>query len=255
MADLNLLQLDESQNLTFDDDYHSQPEIADKLRRIKDLTGDAPFDILDVGGGNGRFLDTILDSFPLAHGTLLDISPRLLDLNRPHPRKTLKLTSVDSLDHAFPPQSFDVIMLNWLLHHLVSPGYAACSDNCRITLSACSRLLKPRGTIIVTENMFDGFGGNNLPSWIIYQITRIRAPWFVTLSRRFFNTAGVGVCFRSATAWRKVFHDSGLRTIFDDQGRVWEIPTKRRMAHALLGIRGVSHRHFYLRPSGTDVHV
>jgi ubiquinone/menaquinone biosynthesis C-methylase UbiE len=247
MADLNLLQLDESQNITFDADYHTPDEMACKLQRLRGLTGNTAFDILDVGGGNGRFLDTILDTFPLAHGTLLDISPHLIGVNRPHPRKSIRLGSVEKLEREFTPHSFDLITMNWLLHHLVSPTYEACSANCRLTLEVCSKLLKPRGTIVVTENMFEGFGGTNLPSWVIYRITRMSAPWFVGVSRRFFNTAGIGVCFRSANAWRKVFSDAGLRIIYDDLN-AWEMPTNRKVAHVFLGVRGVAHRHFYLRP-------
>lgn len=249
MQQLNLLQLDESQNLTFDADYHSPGELNLKLQRLRDLARRDDFSILDVGGGNGRFLDTILEVYPSAHGTLIDISPQLTALNRPHPRKTIRIGSVENLGAEFPEGSFDIIMMNWLLHHLVSPSYSECENNCKLTLHACRKLLKPNGTIVVTENMFDGFGGTNLPSWMIYMITRVRAPWFVARSRRFFNTAGVGVCFRSASSWRGIFRDAGLRIVHDDAGRVWDLAPRHRLAAALLGLESVSHRHFFLQPA------
>ena len=62
-----------------------------------------------------------------------------------------------------------------------------------------------------------------------------------------FNTAGVGVCFRSSGAWRAVFREAGLRTMYDDQGQVWELTGKRKLLFPLLAIRQISHRHFYLR--------
>jgi ubiquinone/menaquinone biosynthesis C-methylase UbiE len=244
---MELLYLDESQNATFDDDYHSPREMEAKLKRVKILVGETEFKILDVGGGNGRFLDSILDQFPSALGTLIDISHQLISLNHPHPRKTVTIGSVESLDHMFPPESFDIITVNWLLHHLVAPSYRNCADNCRTALMKCQRLLKKDGVVIVAENMFDGFGGSNLPAWIIYMITTIRTPWFLALSRRSFNTAGVGVCFRSSGAWQAVFREAGLRTMYDDQGQVWELTGKRKLLFPLLAIRQVLHRHFYLQ--------
>ena len=92
---MELLYLDESQNATFDNDYHSPIEMEAKLTRVKILVGETEFKILDVGGGNGRFLNSILDQFPSALGTLVDISPQLISLNHPHPRKTVTISSIE----------------------------------------------------------------------------------------------------------------------------------------------------------------
>lgn len=243
---MELLYLDETQNATFDEDYHSEEEFAAKLKRLDAIVQQSEFYVLDVGGGNGRFLDSVLDHFPQARGTVLDVSRQLLSRNKPHPRKTLVHGSVDTLDTDFQEQSFDIITINWLLHHLVGPSYETCAENCRVTLQKCEKLLKPGGTIIVAENMFDGFAGCNLPSWLIYRITTLQASWFVPIARRFFNTAGVGVCFRSAKAWQQVFREAGLTIAQNDAGYLWEMGFKRRVMFPMLAIQKVSHRHFYL---------
>jgi ubiquinone/menaquinone biosynthesis C-methylase UbiE len=249
---MELLYLDETQNATFDNEYHLPEEMECKLRRLELLYNEKAFTILDVGGGNGKFLDGLLSRFPPAKGTLIDISRQLLRLNRQHPRKALLICNVDSLDDEFPPNSFDVITLNWLLHHLVGPSYAACRDNCRIALLKCKSLLKIGGVIIITENMFEGIGESNLPSWMIYMITSVRSRWFVAMIRRWFHTAGVGVCFRSSQAWREVFHESGLEVIYDDLGHVWDLTFPRKVMFTFLGIRQVAHRHFYLKVSDAN---
>lgn len=243
----NLNYLDEAQNAAFDTEYHSAAELTEKIAAIARVTRDAPFSILDVGGGNGVFLDRLLESFPNATGTLVDISQGLLDKNAPNPRKRLILGSVDQLDALIGDETFDIITLNWLLHHLVNFRYDECRRNCVSMLSECRRRLKPNGRIIVAENMFNGFFGSNLPSWLIHRITTVRTGWFVALARRYFNTAGVGVCFRSHDGWRAVFADSELAVCDDRLGHNWPISTPRRLAFAALGIADVSHRHFYLR--------
>jgi ubiquinone/menaquinone biosynthesis C-methylase UbiE len=245
---MDLRYLDETQNASFDAEYHTPVEMQAKLARLDQITQGKPFDILDVGGGNGVFLDKILDRFPTAHGTLFDISPQLIGLNQPHPRKTLQMGNVELLDSQFPPQSFDVITLNWLLHHLVGSSYAACSENCHAALAKCRTLLRPDGVLVIAENMFDGFGPNNLPSRIIYMVTSIRAGWFVKISRKHFNTAGVGVCFRSTGEWRRLFQEADLATVYDDLGMVKnDLSLLRRAQFAMLALRQVSYRHFYLR--------
>jgi hypothetical protein len=74
-------------------------------------------------------------------------------------------------------------------------------QNRRATLEACRALLNPGCVIVAAENVFDGIAGANLPSWLIYQITSVRHPWFGRLFRRCFNTAGVGVCFLAAAVF------------------------------------------------------
>jgi trans-aconitate methyltransferase len=55
--------------------------------------------ILDCGGGNGQYLDMLLEQFPNAQGTLVDSAQFMLDQNRPHPRKQIILGNLDDLSH------------------------------------------------------------------------------------------------------------------------------------------------------------
>jgi hypothetical protein len=57
MMSLNLVLLDESQNQAFNTEFHSRKELECKILRIAGYFGNQAFSILDLGGGNGRFLD------------------------------------------------------------------------------------------------------------------------------------------------------------------------------------------------------
>jgi len=248
MTSLNLVLLDETQNQAFDTEYHSRKEMEDKVSNIADCFGNRAFSILDLGGGNGRFLDELLDRFPSANGVLLDVSDALLAQNKPHNRKQLVKASVDQIPTRLQ-QKFDLITVNWLLHHLVGRTYRESHRNAISLLDQCSDLLSDRGMIIVTENMFDGFLQTNIPSWLIYSITSVRTPWFASIARRFFNTAGVGVCFNSRNTWRRIFHDAELAICHEHPGIVWQKRPVETIALRCLGLMKVSTRHFYLRPA------
>jgi ubiquinone/menaquinone biosynthesis C-methylase UbiE len=59
------------------------------------------FSFLDIGGGNGRFTDRILQAYPQSTGTLLDNSESILALNKIDRRKRLILGSVEDLTNIF----------------------------------------------------------------------------------------------------------------------------------------------------------
>lgn len=239
-------RLTDTQTAAFNADFHSVEELDRKLLRIEWFFGSRPFSILDLGGGNGHFLDTVLDRFPAARGTVLDLSDTLLSLNKPSSRKSLILASVEALPDVVEGEKFDLITMNWLLHHLIGTEYRACRNNCLSLLERCRTLLNPGGVILITENMFDGYFGTNIPSWLIFRVTRIRAPWIVRLTHRFANTAGTGVCFRSQRSWVRLFAAAGYRIAREDRGRTWGTWFRTKLILLALFSRIPSHMHFYL---------
>lgn len=249
MYQIDTLYLAESQNEEFDTEYHSAAELRQKVELIRQYLPDGPRQILDVGGGNGNFIDRMLENFPEAEGVNLDVSKVLLERNSTHPRKELICASVSEARERLGGRRFDVITLNWLLHHLVGPDYETCKRNCVATLQFCSEMLTPQGVIIVAENMFDGYWKTNVPSRVIYEITRIRQPLVVGLAGRFFNTAGVGVCFRSEKAWRRVFAGSSLSVGPYFFGDNWSYARWKQLMLSALFIDSLRHGHFFLRPS------
>src|SRR5260370_34829005 len=110
----------------------------------------------------------------------------------------------------------------------------------------CKELLKTNGMLIVTENMFEGYLGSNVASHLIYTITATRWPWFVRLAERFFNTAGVGVCFQSQRALDHMFAQTGfnIATFQRGLGMWWLRPSFLRVMYPLLFGKSVAHCDF-----------
>jgi ubiquinone/menaquinone biosynthesis C-methylase UbiE len=244
------LLLDEKQNAAFDAELHSREELERKFLLLRQLNADKPFNVLDLGGGNGVFVDQLLSHFPTSSATIVDVSASLLAKNRPSDRKELIHGAMEHLPGILAGRRFDYITANWVFHHLVGNSHRACWENCLQTLMLCKDLLKPNGMLLVTENMFDGYLKGNLPSHVIYAITATRWPWFVRLAKRFFNTAGVGVCFQSQRAWQQMFDQAGFDVVAFQRGLVWSWLRRsfRGMAYHLLLVKSVSHGHFFLKP-------
>jgi 2-polyprenyl-3-methyl-5-hydroxy-6-metoxy-1,4-benzoquinol methylase len=227
---VDLIYLEPDQTTAFDTEYHRPVVLAAKLAKIAEALPLRPLSFLDIGGGNGAFADSILNALPDARVTVLDVAKNLLDANKPDQRKELLLCSVERMKDLLPGRKFDVITLNWVLHHFVGPTRSATWQNCVESLRACRELLVDDGVIVIAENLFDGPFGSNIPSHIIYAITRIQNKTFVRLARRFFNTAGTGVCFRSNRNWQKLIRSAGLSCEL-----FYELPfNKKSMAKTLL---------------------
>jgi 2-polyprenyl-3-methyl-5-hydroxy-6-metoxy-1,4-benzoquinol methylase len=236
--------LDETQNKSFDKELHSPGELATKFTHLDDLMDRENFNVLDLGGGNGHFADELLVRFPESTVTILDISSLLLSKNKSNPRKELIFGSIENMSHLLGERKFDCITINWVLHHLVGNNYVASRENCIATLEHCKVHLNPNGMLIIADYLFDGYLKTNIPSHIIFSITKIKWRWFVRIAKRFFNTAGVGVCFRSRQAWEHIFAEAGFGVVTFEQGL--EFPS---WSDHLLAIKLRSNGHFFLKAS------
>lgn len=209
---------------------------------------DGRFRFLDVGGGCGYFADRLLARFPSANGAVLDNSQLLLSQNAPDERKALILASATEIEQKFNERRFDIVFFNLALHHFVGGSYAKTRSLQRGAIEQARAVLAPGGRIAVTENLFDGIVADNLPGFIIYVITSsaVLAP---VVHRLGANTAGIGVCFLSARAWRREFHGLQLReTAF--VGEEWrECEPWKEFRLRLLGVRRVTRGIFWLADS------
>jgi SAM-dependent methyltransferase len=111
--------------------------------------------ILDVGCGNGRFADALLDALPpfAYHG--IDASEALLAEPRARhaSRRELRFTAhdfvADTLEPAPGPERFHTILLLGVLHHV--PGAATR----RRLLAECAQRLEPGGVLVLTLWRFE----------------------------------------------------------------------------------------------------
>lgn len=238
-------KLSDEQLSAFDKEYVNDRRWVPVARCLADAFPDGRFSFLDLGGGNGRFADRVLAAFPHAHGTVLDSSSRLLALNAPSPRKRTLVGDASEL--AAHPHRYDVVFCNWLLHHLVTTGsYAETRRNVLDTLVTCrDRLLTARGFVSVYENDYEGLV-DDFPGRAIFAVTSLRraAPLMRRLGA---NTAGVGVCFRSSRAWRRLFAAAGYELVAHTQDAdSVRVPWYARAAFL---IRRVPRGHYWLMPA------
>lgn len=241
-------QLNDQQLEAFDAEYirpHQWRHLIDPLERFFGREGH--FSLLDIGGGNGVFVDRILAEFPNATATLLDNAQTLLTRNRLHPRKKLVLGSADDLSRLFHGTKFDVASLHWVLHHMVVRSWRRSTEAQVRVLCDVRRVLSERGRLSVLENMYQGRVVPSFAPWLIYQLTSSRA--LAAVARRGgANTAGVGVAFRDRTSWFRTFAEAGFSVAESAPFEDWELSKAQR----LLTVRRVFVESYWLAPRRSE---
>jgi len=196
----------------FDQDYIGDDvldEIVSTLLAVKpDIVK-----IADFGGGNGRFLDRLLQRIPRANGTNYETSIQLRAVNAHHPRKAICgqsfLVVEDWAEH-------DLILMNWVLHHLVGDTLHRTVQLVHAASDIAYRALKPGGILVISENLLQSLFPEQFSSAILYYITQSQLLKPLT-SRMKDGTsvAGVGIYYMSAPQLLRIFSGFELLATFD----------------------------------------
>lgn len=237
MSKFETKKLADSQLEAFDAHFIDEERMA-RIRTHVDRdfpTGE--FTFLDIGGGNGSFADQLLETYPAARGTVVDNAEVLVARNQAHPRKQVVESSIEQLTENLDG-SFDVVFLNFVLHHLIGTSFADTRNNQRDGVRVAASFLAPEGRVSVYENIIEGPVFARLPGWTVFQLTASRtlAPLVARLGA---NTAGTGVCYLSAQQWRETLAAGGLevRAYRPDQD-LGMSPARRRLLHVRENRRG-----------------
>lgn len=199
--------------------------------------------ILDCGGGNGLYMDMLLDCFPEAEGTLVDSAQFMLDQNKAHKRKKLLLANLEDMTELLESgKTFDLICFSDVLHHCITTSYRKTRDLQTTILKNSVRLLAPNGHFLICERLMNSILTDEFTTKTIYFLTRLKfaAPFIRSFGA---NTAGVGVCFFSDKRIRRLFGEADLRIVDSSlHGQFLKFSLKK----ALLGIKSSSHSIFLL---------
>lgn len=246
-------KLADSQVEAFDTEYVQGGRWLEVKALIERDFADGEFTLLDVGGGNGKFADRILEHFPRATVAVLDNSQSLLAKNTESARKTIVCDSVENLESLGKTKKYDIVCLHWLLHHLVSDSYGKTTRNQLAALRAARQLMTPRGRISVFENMYEGYILRTLPGQAIYHLTASSAiaPFVRAMGA---NTAGVGVCFRSSGEWHRLTEDAGLQIASYAEPDDWVWPQKLAW-RIFLHLRSIRVGHMWLAADVSGNHL
>jgi len=237
---MRLKQLNDSQLQSFDTEYVNDRRWEIIKNKIDKDFPQGAFSCLDIGGGNGKLADRLLNSYPYCRVTVLDNSELLLSKNQPNKRKTIICESVKNLGQL--DMKYDLVCINWLLHHLVSDSYRETRKNISQTLNDAALLLTSQGRISIFENMYDGIIVDQLPSYLIFHLTSAKA--IKTLIKKMgANTASIGVCFLSKNQWYSTLKNTSLEILQYTDDDPWSVPMIRKFFLHLGHIRA---GHFWL---------
>ena len=150
--------------------------------------------ILDLGCGSGIVGKTFQEFFQ-ADLFGVDIKDRRLN--------NIPFGLIDGKNLPFPEKSFDVVLINYVLHHSRDPI---------ALLKEAKRVAKDK--IIIFEDLFEGF----LPKLIC----KIHGGSF----NKFFGNP-TKTSFKSEEEWKKIFKGLGLNIIF--KKRINNFPVKKEL--------------------------
>ena len=238
------LTLQDDQLEQFDFEFANDQMREDFFDLVSRQFGGRAFTHLDVGGGNGRFADRLLERFPRCRSTVVDVAQVLLARNRPHPRKEVLRVAAEDMHRHLGGRRFDLITLNWMLHHLSAGSYHRTRGHQRAVLREVGRFLAPGGRVSVFEDLVEGLLVRDLPSWLVYQVTssKLLAPLVRRLGA---NTAGTGVCFLTEHQWRGVFRRVGYAVRKYVPYWAWQLPRAKCL---ILHIKTMRNGLFWLAP-------
>src|SRR5258708_44973 len=132
-----------------------------------------PENILDVGCASGLFLSEISRKFPNAKYTGVDVYEEAITYGKKQ-YKNLQLVEADGHTLPFVKNSFDVVICNEVLEHVVDPGKV---------LQEIKRVLSPEGCAIIEMDT-----GNFLFRFVWYFWTHARHGVWEDAHIQVFNT-------------------------------------------------------------------
>ena len=145
----------------------SEQNTAMWLNRIANLSGGSKGTrVLDIGCGTGRF------SIPMTTRPGFDVTgadssaDRLARAKQKDSDAKVNLILVDASRLTFPDESFDVVFMSHLLHHVDSP---------LTVLTECCRVLIPSGVIIIRYGAMNQIR-NDVEHTFFPQVTEIDEP-------------------------------------------------------------------------------
>jgi O-methyltransferase domain len=142
------------------------------------------FSVVDVGGGNGRFLETILEICPEIQGTVFDCSATIERACR-NAGQTTRRCSYEADDFfASVPRGGDLYFLCGVVHDWDDKRAVTILRNCREAIFASGRLLLPETLVPENNSLAMGSGRERTLAefcWLLaaagFRMSRIIATW------------------------------------------------------------------------------
>lgn len=187
--------------------------------------------VVDVGGGQGHFAGELQDSLAGGRARVLDSDPVALAGAE---RRGLDAILGDALA---PPLAGDedVACFNLILHHLIGHSEAQTRS---LQVQALRAWRGKAKHVFVTEYVYESALGARLIYWITRSkfLSALAGPIARIAPSLQANTFGVGVRFRPASEWRRLFREAGFNVAGYAPGREERVRWPRRLM-AITSIR------------------
>lgn len=128
--------------------YNDSPLLDLILEWLKRKTYRRKVAIGEFGGGNGQLLGDIQKAYPRVSLTNVEI---VKEYKQTLVSKKIRFVPGSILDPHFHEESFDVLIIRDVLHHLVGNSYDETLNNQKMALTELKRLVKPGGVIFIEE--------------------------------------------------------------------------------------------------------
>lgn len=125
------------------------PLIANELDLLAELVPLAKARVVELGCGNARLARELLDRYPAADVTGLEVDARQHAKNLAAPRERLHFVAAGAESIPFPDAAFDGALMLKSLHHVPM-------DRMAQALREVARVLRPGGWLYVSEPVYGG---------------------------------------------------------------------------------------------------
>lgn len=226
-------------------EFYHENFVADQLRdfdRLVIANGGSGGVVADIGGGCGYFAQAVSREFGVPT-RVLDSDPVSV---REAQSRGVEAQVFDALEPRFAGDE-GVVCFNLILHHLIGGSLAET----RALQTRALTKWRARGVrIFVNEYIYESPGARGASAWLIGVVTSSKALSAIArLAGRAIpslqaNTLGVGVRFRDAADWRRLFAEAGYEVVGYHKGEEEPVSLPRR----LLLIASMRRDSFLLAP-------
>jgi len=169
--------------------------------------------ILDIGGASGHFALEVKEYFADKNCEVIVVDNTAFDTWGEFSNKIKFIqSSADNLDTFFGENTFDLIFVNRLFHHLVRESWKKTIDGISSIMGKIYKILKNDGQLCITDHFYNGLVFDNICSKIIYMASSSTFKPIMKICKKIGSlSAGVGVCFLSYNMWLKLLSENNLQ--------------------------------------------
>jgi len=180
---------------------------------ISKYKNNKPIKILDIGGASGYFALEIKEYFTNEKCEITVVDNTIFNTWAEFSNRiTFIQSSADNLDSIFGENTFDLIFVNRLFHHLVRESWKKTIEGISNIMRKIHKILKHDGQLCITDHFYNGLVFDEICSKVIYTASSSTFSPILKICKKIGSlSAGVGVCFLSYKMWVRLLSENNLQ--------------------------------------------